>query len=93
MIVCVEYLSDANVILGKCKIAFTKGTVACAGVILAELIITVIGLTVLVTDELADACVPMGCSSAFLAVFVLFAYRVKSINWWTVTWVRHWSVA
>jgi len=90
MVVCVEHVNLCDVSFCKLQIAFAKVTAARAGGVLAELI--TVSLSVLVFDKFSDASVSMGSSSTFLAIFVSFAHSIKSIYWWAVTGVRHWSV-
>merc|ERR1711935_873469 len=68
------------------EIAFTS-----AFCVLADFVAILFAVVVL--DELADASVTMFGTSAFLALFVLLANRIKWVNWVTMAHVGHWSVA
>jgi hypothetical protein len=80
----------ADMLAGKLGVALAQGAVACVGVILADGIAILVSVFVL--DKLANAHFTKFHSGAFHTVFVGFANRVESVDWWTVTWIGHWSV-
>jgi len=52
----------------------------------------VVSVSISVLDKFANASVTELHASTLQAILVGLADAVKSIDWWTVTWVRHWAV-
>jgi hypothetical protein len=91
MVIFVENIFFSHVIFGKLQITFTKSPITASGVVFAKFVS--VSLSVFVPDEFSDTRVSVGGAGAFLAIFVLFTYSIKSINWGTVAGVAHWSIA
>jgi len=87
----VEDIGVGDVSPGEHGVALAEIALAGAGRVLADGVTVLVAVAVL--DKLADTGVTVLHAGTLEAVLVGFTDCVKSIDWWTVTGVRHWSVA
>merc|ERR1711915_142303 len=72
------------------SIAFTQSAVTGTGIIFADGVS--IFISIFVSDKLSDAHIAKFHSCTFDTVLVCFADCIECIDWWTMTWIRHWSI-
>lgn len=91
MVLVVEDVGVVDVVPGEHGVALAEVALARAGLIPADGVTVLVSITVL--DKLANAGVTVLHAGTLEAVLVSLAHCVKSVDWGTVTWIGHWSVA
>lgn len=93
VIVRVEMMTNWLVCLSEHGVTLTQVSFARSGGVVAHTITSIeLPDGHIVSDELADAHLPMSSSGTFQTIFVLFADCVQRIDWGTVAGVGHGSV-
>jgi hypothetical protein len=86
-----EHMSLGLMLTSEFGVAFTQSAVTGTGIIFADGVS--IFISIFVSDEFSDAHIAKFHSCTFDTVLVCFADCIEGVDWWTVAWIRHWSVA